>query len=236
MAPQLVLAIASLAAQVGGTIYSQVKASQAAKEQQRIAQEQYAKQTADAERLKAEEGDFMNTALGKGLVTQLNEKYDQEIKQNVSNGMKSGLTDEAKLANTQVANSGYADALNRISQLGTGYRLNILNQANNLKRYAQDNKYQADMNYSQGRIDSALNLGENIQSAGNNLMNAAGQDWGSPTNKQKSGGGTTETTPTTPQKSAWGTNSPSSSGMFNQFNRKNNSLDEALKYFNGYSF
>ena len=188
IAPAVIAAI-GLAAQLGGSIYSGIKSKQANEEAKREADklkreqdEMYRQQLAEAEMLKQTEGDFLNTALGKGLVTELQDQYNNAIKQGTSSGLKRELTDEAKQANVQTANRQYTDAMRGIAQTGTGYRMGILNMVNNLKHGAYSGKTAADMNYANFNIgmadaknQSALNLGQNFNQIGSNLMNTAGK-------------------------------------------------------------
>lgn len=183
-----ILAIAGLAAQLGGSIYSAVKSRQANKdklnainEKDRISQQLYKQQISDAETLKQTEGDFLKTASGKGFVTQLNYIYEDALKDATANGMKGGQTEEAKIAQTQSTNKSYTNSLNQIGQLGTNYRLGILNQANSLKNTAMSNRATAAMNMQNELIglaeeknQSALNLGQNINQTSGNIGSYGG--------------------------------------------------------------
>lgn len=192
MAIPAIIAAVGLAAQLGGSIYSSVKSRRANEdklnainEKDRISQRLYQQQISDAETLKQTGGDYLNTSQGKGLVTQLNDQYDDAIKDATANGMKGGQTEESKIAQTQSANKNYTNSLNQIGQLGTNYRLGILNQVNSLKNSAITNRANADINRKselQGMAEeqnqSALNLGENINQAAKSITNAGINFWG----------------------------------------------------------
>ena len=183
-----VIALAMLAAQIGGSIYSAVKSKReneakqnAANAKDRIADDLYRQQISDAETLKQTEGDFLNTASGKGLVTQLNDRYDDALRDATASGLKGGQTEEAKTAQTQAINESYTDSLNRIGQLSTNHRLGILSQANSLRDRARVSRANAATNLqndliglAEERNQSALNLGQNINQAAGNISSYGG--------------------------------------------------------------
>jgi flagellar biosynthesis component FlhA len=112
------IAILGLAAQLGGSIYSQVKSAQANKEAKaeadRLKSEQdamYRHQRAEADVLRQTEGNFLDTAMGKGLVTEIENQYKDAIKEGTANGLKREITDESKQSNVQTANKQMTDAL-----------------------------------------------------------------------------------------------------------------------------
>jgi chromosomal replication initiation ATPase DnaA len=199
------LALAGLAIQLGGSIYSGVKSKQAndkaEEEAKRLEQKQdemYRRQLADAERLQNE--NYLDTAEAKGLITELQNQYKDVIKNTTANGMKRELTDEAKLANTQQANEMYTDSLGRIAQSGTGYRLGLLNMANALKSNAMTG--QANTNYALANMrvgfansanQSAMNAASNGADAFTNLIGALGEDGGGKTQKNTGGNSTVAT-------------------------------------------
>jgi hypothetical protein len=191
MAIPAIISAVGLAAQLGGSIYSAVKSKKANEEKEkairekdRIAQELYEQQISNAETLNQSEGNFMETAQGKGLVTQLNDQYDDAIQDATANGIKGGQTEEAKIAQTQAANKNYTNSFNQIGQLGTNYRLGILNQVNSLKNNAMTGRANAAINkqtdlynLAEERNQSALNLGENVNQASSNITNAGLNIW-----------------------------------------------------------
>ena len=149
IAPAIIAAI-GLATQLAGSIYSQAKSAQANSEAQsaadRLKKEQdnmYRQQRAEAETLKQTEGNFLDTALGKGLLTEIQDQYKNAVRQGTSSGLKREMTDEAKQANVQAANRQLTDGLRGVAQQGTGYRLGILNMVNNLKNSAYASKISA---------------------------------------------------------------------------------------------
>jgi len=230
MAFSWLLPLLGLASSGIGSIYSQYKSAEAneeaareARELQRKQEEMYKKQQAEAEMLKYSEGDFMNTAMGKGLITEIQDQYKSAMKQGTANGLKRELTDEAKQANTQTANKQLTDSMRGVAQVGTNYRLNILNMVNQLKNGAYANKMAGDTNMAnlklgmlEGKNQSALNLGQNFTNIGSDIINTAGSvDWGDVNwgkkNKNKGQGNTStgqsdaDTGEANTKKTVWGT-------------------------------
>ena len=177
----------SLATQVGGSVYSGIKSKQANdKAEKEVANlknkqdEMYRQRMSEAETLKHTEGDFLNTALGKGLITEIEGQYRNAVKQGTANGLKREMTDEEKQSNVQTANRHFADTLRGVAQVGTNHRMGILNMVNQLKNGAYSGKSQSDINNANLRLgmaeaknQSALNLGHNFNQVGTNLMNTA---------------------------------------------------------------
>ncbi|MDR0207079.1 MAG: hypothetical protein LBI45_07495 [Bacteroidales bacterium] len=202
-----IAAIIGLAIQLGTSIYAAVKSKRAndkAKaEADKLEQKQdamYSQQQAEAEMLKNTEGNFMETAAGKGMVTEMKEQYDDAIKQSTANGLKRELTDEAKQAGVQTANKQLTDNMRNLAGMGTNYRLGILGMVNQLKGAAYQNKFAGDntmANLRMGIADqenqSALNLRDNGAKVGNSIMS---QDFGG-IGKKNSTGGDTTTPPST---------------------------------------
>jgi len=178
--PVVLGAIISAVAALGGSIYSGIMSSKANKEAKaeadKLAAKQdamYKKQQAEAEMLKATEGNFMETAAGKGMVTEMKEQYDDAIKQSTANGLKREFTDEAKQAGVQSANKQLTDNMRGLAGMGTNYRLGILGMVNSLKNAAYGQKWQGDANLANVYMgmaklknESALNMGRNIANTG----------------------------------------------------------------------
>jgi hypothetical protein len=173
MLPAIIAAI-GLAAQIGSSIYSNWKSAEANKKMQATSDAAHAQQNAEAEQLKVSEGDFMNTALGKNMIENLRRQYSDAVKRDVSGGLKSGRTDEQKLAASSNLNDAYARNLAHIAAVGTQYRGHILSQAQELKNAARNRKYSADMSLLNAENQSALNIADNGQKIGSGLINAAG--------------------------------------------------------------
>ena len=142
--PAIIAAI-GLATQIGSSIYSNKKSKEANDKMRETADAAYKQQNAEAEQLKASEGDFMNTAMDKQMVEQLRRQYNDAYKRNVSGGLKAGNTDEQKLAASSNLNDAYANNLAHIASVGTQYRSHILLQAQDLKNAARNRKYGSDM-------------------------------------------------------------------------------------------
>jgi len=131
-------------------------------------------QNAEAEQLKASEGDFMNTALGKQMVEQLRRQYNDAYKRNVSGGLKQGNTEEQKIAASANINDAYAKGLSNIAAVGTQYRSHVLDRAQALKDAARNRKYGSDMMRLNAENQSALNIADNGAKVGAGMMSAAG--------------------------------------------------------------
>ena len=184
--PAIIAAI-GLAAQIGGSVYSSIKSKQAnaeaKQEADKLKREQdamYRQRMSEAETLKQTEGDFLNTALGKGLVTEIQEQYRNAIKQGTASGLKRSMTDEEKQANVQTANKQLTDSMRGVAGAGTNYRMGVLNMVNQLKNGAYSGKYASDINnanlnlgFADAKNQSALNLGQNFNQVGTNLINTA---------------------------------------------------------------
>ena len=173
MLPAIIAAI-GLAVQIGSSIYSNKKSAEANRKMRDTSEAAYNQQNAEAEQLKAAEGDFLNTAYGKQLIDNLKRQYSDAYKRNVSGGLKAGQTDEAKLASASNLNDAYARNLAHIAAIGTQYRGHILSQAQELKNAARNRKYSADMSLLNAENQSALNIADNGQKIGSGLINAAG--------------------------------------------------------------
>ena len=140
----------------------------------------YRQQQSEAEMLKQTEGSFLDTALGKGLLTEIQDQYKNAVRQGSANGLKRELTDEAKQASIQTANKQLTDSVRGVAGMGTNYRLGILNMVNALKGNAFASKWGGDANlaglrmgFAEDKNQSALNLGENAGKFGSNLINTA---------------------------------------------------------------
>ena len=240
-----VIAAIGLAAQIGGSIYSQIKSSKANEEAKaeadklkRQQDEMYRRQQSEAEMLKYSEGDFLNTAMGKGLVTEIQDQYKNAIKRGTANGLKRELTDEEKQANIQTANKQLTDSIRGVAQAGTGYRLGILNMVNQLKSGAYSNKSAADINMTnlnlgmlEGKNQSALNLGQNFNQVGTNLINtASSMDW----DKMKKNTDQTNTNTNTKQ-NVWGMPDDTeghNTKIIDGLNKKKERSPEELNFYN----
>jgi predicted transcriptional regulator len=84
MIASAIIAALGLAMKLGSSIYSNVKSKQANEAMAQKADEAYKQQNAESEQLKAQEGDFMNTAMGKQMVEQLRRQYNDAYKRNAS--------------------------------------------------------------------------------------------------------------------------------------------------------
>jgi hypothetical protein len=173
MLPAIIAAI-GLAASIGTSIYANKKSAEANKEMQKTANDAYNQQNAEAEQLKASEGDFLNTALGKQMIENLKRQYSDAVRRDVSGGLKQGNTDEQKLAAKSNLDDAYAKNLAHIASVGTQYRSHVLNSSQQLKNEARNRKYGADMARLDADNQSALNIADNGQKIGNGLMNVAG--------------------------------------------------------------
>jgi len=173
MLPAIIAAI-GLAAQIGTSIYANKKSANANKQMRTISDSVFQQQNAEAEQLKASESDFLNTALGKQMIENLRRQYSDAMKRDVSGGLKSGRTDEAKLAASSTINDAYARNLANIAAVGTQYRNHVFSQAQSLKNAARNRKYSADMSMLDAQNQSALNIADNGSKIGSGQLNAAG--------------------------------------------------------------
>ena len=184
----IIAAAVGTAMSIGGAVYGGIKSAEQMKKAEQSAKNLYSSTTGEAERLELSEGDFLNTALGKGYMTELKNNYRDALTRNVENGMKAGQTEEAKVAGRESANKSYAEGLNRLAQVGTAYRGNIVQQATGLRKLAREQQYSADVNMANMRSESAQNIGDNMASVGSQLIDVSSQiDGGSAkTQNQKS--------------------------------------------------
>jgi len=171
----IILASAGLATQIGSSIVSNIRSKAANEKMKATADAAYKQQNAEAEQLKASEGDFMNTAIGKQMTEQLRRQYSDAIKQNVSGGLKAGQTEEQKIASSANINDAYAKGLSNIAAVGTQYRSHVLSRAQDLKNAARNRKYGSDMAMFDAENQGALNLGESGAKKGEGLLDAAGR-------------------------------------------------------------
>lgn len=105
--------------------------------------------------------DYFDTATAKGLINRASIKMRDFGKQNQNSAIKTGATQENKIANAQSANANYSNLLSNIADQGTQYKQNVRNQYLN-----QQNQFDnANMNSIEANAQSKANAGANIGKA-----------------------------------------------------------------------
>ena len=154
---QVALAAAALAAQLFGSS----KSAQARKRQK----ESLDRKRRDIESQMASEmsKDYLDTDAAQSSLKKLREMYADNLKKLEGNGVKEGLTEEAKVTAANGMNKTYADAVSQIAAQGTAYK-------ENQKRF-----YQSKLDNIDGMIygNMAEDAGKWTQ-FGDNVANAAG--------------------------------------------------------------
>lgn len=173
---------------LGGTIYSEVKSKEANKKKLGVLGSRVSTQLGEAERLEATEGDFLKTALGKGYMENLKNEYRDSLKATTQSGLKTGQSDEAKIAGRESAAGQYAKGLSRLAQVGTQYRGQILGQGMRLRESASKGQYDYDMANLDSRKQQAANVAAGMQSAGAAISSIGGAISGGGEKQQKSTG------------------------------------------------
>lgn len=162
----IIAAIIGALVGLGGTIYSEVKSKEANKKKLGVLRSRVSTQLGEAERLEATEGNFLKTALGKGYMEKLKNEYRDALKATTQSGLKTGQSDEAKIAGRESAARQYAKGLSRLAQVGTQYRGQILGQGMRLRELASKGQYDYDMANLDSRKQQAANVAAGMQSAG----------------------------------------------------------------------
>ena len=170
----IILAAAGLATQVGSSIVSNIHSAEANRWMGETSDAAFKQQNAEAEQLKASEGDFMNTALGKQMMESLRRQYNDARKRDVSGGLKHGQTEESKIASAANLGDTYAKSLANIAATGTQYRSHVLSRAQDLKNAARNRKYNTDMAMLDAENQSALNIADNGMKIGSGMLDVAG--------------------------------------------------------------
>lgn len=159
---------------LGGTIYSEVKSKEANKKKLGVLGSRVSTQLGEAERLEATEGDFLKTALGKGYMENLKNEYRDSLKATTQSGLKTGQSDEAKIAGRESAAGQYAKGLSRLAQVGTQYRGQILGQSMRLRESASKGQYDYDMANLDSRKQQAANVAAGMRSLGTSISSIGG--------------------------------------------------------------
>lgn len=181
----IVAAVLGTLAGLGGTIYSEVKSKEANKKKLGVLGYRVSTQLGEAERLEATEGDFLKTALGKGYMENLKNEYRDALKETTQSGLKTGQSDEAKIAGRESAAGQYAKGLSRLAQVGTQYRGQILGQGMRLRELASKGQYDYDMANLDSRKQQAANVAAGMQSAGAAISSIGGAISGTGEEKQQ---------------------------------------------------
>ena len=108
---------------------------------------------------------FMDTAAGQSLVTEIRNNYRDTLKGLNSNGMKRELTGEARLANQAQAAENYATQLGELAKTSGMYGLNALNMYNNAKSNAYKSNIENNRAMASLDMQSASNLSKNSAQA-----------------------------------------------------------------------
>lgn len=184
----IVAAVLGTLTNLGGTIYSEVKSKEANKKKLGVLGSRVSTQLGEAERLDATEGDFLKTALGKGYMENLKNEYRDSLKAATQSGLKTGQSDEAKIAGRESAAGQYAKGLSRLAQVGTQYRGQILGQGLRLRESASKGLYDYGIAELDSRKLQAANVAKGMQSAGAAISSIGGAISGGGEKQQKSTG------------------------------------------------
>jgi hypothetical protein len=165
----LTAAIIAAAIGAGTAIYGGVKASQAEKEQQRIAgkQQQLADQNA-AEISRQLKTDYLQTAAGSAAAQQAKEDLREHADRVQSAAAMTGATHQAQTAARQGVQKQYASAVRGIAANANQYQQNLLAWKNALSNQQQALYGQQANAYGQQAL-----AGQNVMSSGLNTMGAA---------------------------------------------------------------
>lgn len=193
----IVAAVLGTLTNLGGTIYSEVKSKEANKKKLGVLGSRVSTQLGEAERLEATEGDFLKTALGKGYMEKLKNDYRDALKATTQSGLKTGQSDEAKIAGRESAAKQYSQGLSRLAQVGTQYRGQILGQGLRLRESASKGQYDYDMANLDSRKQQASNVAAGMQSAGAAISSIGGISTGKGGEKQQKSAGEGEIVPPT---------------------------------------
>ena len=140
-----------------------IGASEAAKERKKAEnlqkkRENEAKMYYDTEYNK----DYFDTASAKGMMNRASLKMREFGKQNQNSAIKTGATQENKIANAESANANYSNLLSKLADQGTQYKQNIrqqyLGQQNNFDNMT-NNRIE---NNAQSKANAGANIGKAI--------------------------------------------------------------------------
>lgn len=154
--------ILGAAFQVVGTVAANARQNKAIREQRKALGEEIAEERAEAN------ANYLDRADAQAALREVRQQNKDQLATLNIEGVKRGMTDEAKIAAAGRANRSYADVVSRISAIGSQYKDRARERMRNAQRNLRNVEYQTNMAQAQG-IASASS---GAASAANDLWDA----------------------------------------------------------------
>lgn len=110
--------------------------------------------------------DYLNTDAVKSTLSLLKDQNNKNLNASTNNMIRNGVTDEVRVATASELNKNYADAVSKISGMGTAYKQDIENKYMGYKNAIDNNKLKLSVsspNYSSTFGDVASSVGSQLQ-------------------------------------------------------------------------
>lgn len=145
-------AIIGAAFQTVGTIAANARQNKALKEQRKALGEEIAEERA------AMNANYLDRADSQAALREVRQHNKEQLASLNTEGVKRGMTDEAKIAAAGQLNKNYANVVSRLGALGAQYRDQARERMLGVKRNLQNVEYNAAMAQAQGIGQAASNI------------------------------------------------------------------------------
>lgn len=142
-------AIIGAALTVAGTVASNVRQNKANKEQKRALGEQLAEDRAEVN------SNYIDRADSQALLREVREQNKEQMASLNTEGVKRGMTDEAKIAAAGRLNKGYANVVSRLGAVGAQYRDRARERMRGTRQQMATMDYNTSMAQAKGIADAA---------------------------------------------------------------------------------